>query len=151
MKIITFRVHPAILRVVITSTPEAAKIHTSQQSLSKIGCQSSTGWNPHSSKNKISRLTKVFHWFSKRILTFHPEHEDKKHRIVTMKSLIGRALLAQVLDAAEAQANEKDYNQLKNRMAKAHTNKKIRNKFTIDYIMSKFTTMKLKLVQHRFM
>ena len=35
-------------------------------------------------------------------------------------------------------------------MSKIHTNKKIRNKFSIDYIMSKFTTLKLKVVQHRF-
>ena len=66
-----------------------------------------------------------------------------------MKHMIGRALLTQVLDEAEQGGDEKErlaYNSLKARMSKAYPNKKIRNKFTIDYIMSKFTTVKLKLV-----
>ena len=63
-----------------------------------------------------------------------------------MKTLIGRALAQQLLDQAEAGGEQKGYHDLKARMAKAYPNKKIRNKFTIDYIMSKFTTVKLKLV-----
>ena len=58
--------------------------------------------------------------------------------------------MAQVLDSAVDSTNRKDYNQLVARMSKTHTDKKIRNKFTVEYIMSKFTTMKLKLAQSRF-
>ena len=67
-----------------------------------------------------------------------------------MKSLIGQSLMAQVLDGAVDSTCRKDYSQLVARMSKTHTDKKIRNKFTIEYIMSKFTTMKLKLAQSRF-
>ena len=54
------------------------------------------------------------------------------------------------MDEAIDNTDKKDYNELKDHIQKVQTNKKIRNKFTIDYIMSKFTTVKLKLVQHRF-
>ena len=67
-----------------------------------------------------------------------------------MKTLIGRALLAKVLDDAAETVDKKDLNQLKTQIQKVKTNKKIRNKFTIDHIMSKFTTVKLKFVKHRF-
>ena len=66
-----------------------------------------------------------------------------------MKNKIGRAILTNVLDEAEQESqgtNKQAYNSLMAKMAKSNYDQKIRNKFTIDYIMSKFTTAKLKLV-----
>ena len=65
-----------------------------------------------------------------------------------LKNKIGRALLTNVLDEAEqgSQGSRGAYNSLVQAMAKSTYDQKIRNKFTIDYIMSKFTTVKLKLV-----
>ena len=53
-----------------------------------------------------------------------------------------------MLDGAEqdSQGTRGAYNSLMQKMAKSNYDQKIRNKFTIDYIMSKFTTVKLKLV-----
>lgn len=53
-----------------------------------------------------------------------------------------------MLDEAEqgSQGSRGAYNSLVQAMAKSTYDQKIRNKFTTDYIMSKFTTAKLKLV-----
>ena len=65
--------------------------------------------------------------------------------------MIGQALLGNVLDEAAENAHKKDYNELMTVMQKGNTSdKKMRNKFTIDYIMSKLSFLKLKLIRHRF-